>query len=120
MPFIDHHDYSESTPALQEVLLDMGHSLVPRIEMLKQWQAEHAHWRIEARRAYEEAGMIPQTAEDWALARLEFEWESYSAAYLEDWPLAPEARKALAYWEEGLEMLHDSNHVLDASEMTSR
>lgn len=115
MPFIESYKYSESTPALQKALKRAGLSHDVITDKLKQWQAQHRRWRKQARTAYKRKGLLPQSAEAWATMRLELDWNSYSLEYLKDWPLSAASRKALAYWEEGLELLHDNGHVLKIS-----
>jgi hypothetical protein len=79
-----------------------------------EWEFEFKQLCIEARRTFRREGLIPKTSAEWEKLLMELEPDSYFRMHVEpSWP-STSARRALAYMTVGMQILDETENVLNA------
>lgn len=76
------------------------------------WENEYKQLCVEARRAYQREGIIPTTLEEWDYLLMKLEPSAFFRNLVEPtWPDI-ESRRAMAYFDVGMEILDDTEATL--------
>lgn len=80
--------------------------------LLNVWESQHRTLKARAKRFFEEKKLVPETADEWNALCKELEWELFRDGMLGGWPADSVARKHLAYWDAGTEILRQTSCLL--------